>query len=154
LEKQKQDAEQLVQELEKERAEKAGLNEKLAQAEDEKGKLRTQLEEIRLAKEALEKKVAAIFAEGEVTLKRIIVRPSEPIEGKVIVVESASNIVVTDLGLKDGIKIGDILTVYRGDTFIAKMRVEKSEEDMSAGVVLTEWAKGEIQKEDNVKYIE
>ncbi|MBI3990583.1 MAG: hypothetical protein HY350_00380, partial [Candidatus Omnitrophica bacterium] len=56
--------------------------------------------------------------------------------------------------LKDGIKIGDVLTVYRGDTFIAKIRIEKSEEDMSAGVVLTEWAKGEIQKEDSVKNLE
>ena len=154
LEKQKQDAERLAQELENEKTDKNSLNEKLTQSEDEKGRLRTELEQVRIAKETLEKKIADIFAEGEVNLDRIIVRPSNAIEGKVIVVDSATDIVVTDLGLKDGIKLGDILTVYRGETFVAKIRVEKVEDDLSAGVVLSEWAKGAIQKEDNVKNLE
>jgi hypothetical protein len=58
--------------------------------------------------------------------------PGSGLEGKVLVLNKDYNFAVINLGSKDGVKLGDIFSVYHNDTFIGDVKVEKIHDSMSA----------------------
>lgn len=54
------------------------------------------------------------------------------VQGKVLVINRDYNFAVINLGSKDGIKLGDIFSVYHNDTYIGDVKVEKIHDSMSA----------------------
>ena len=59
-----------------------------------------------------------------------------PIEGVVEDVDSELRLVVLSVGKNDGVKPGYEFTVYRGDRFIAKVRVTKTYDNLSGARIL------------------
>ena len=58
--------------------------------------------------------------------------PGSGLQGKVLVINKDYNFAVINLGSKDGIKLGDIFSVYHNDTYIGDVKVEKIHDSMSA----------------------
>lgn len=104
-------------------------------------------------KTALEEKVAELAAAlpKNIELEKIVVKPIRELTGKVIAFDKENTFVVIDLGSKDNLKLGDVLSVYRDDKFIGKVQVEKVEEKTSAAVILTPWRNVEYKESDAVR---
>jgi predicted RNase H-like nuclease (RuvC/YqgF family) len=71
-------------------------------------------------------------------------------EGKVLVVNREYNFAVINQGSKDGVSIGDIFKVYRGNKELGEIKIEKIHESMSAGTFLTPQIKDKINEGDRV----
>ncbi|MFA4983886.1 MAG: hypothetical protein WC559_01035 [Candidatus Omnitrophota bacterium] len=93
-------------------------------------------------------------APGEMTAAREEARPikknSSIPEGKVLVVNRDYNFAVINLGAKDGVRIDDIFTVYRGKKELGDIKIEKIHDSMSAGTFLTQQLKDKINEGDRV----
>jgi len=71
-------------------------------------------------------------------------------EGKVLVVNREYNFAVINLGSKDGVSMGDIFKVYRGNRELGEIKIEKIHESMSAGTFLSPQIKDKINEGDKV----
>ncbi len=71
-------------------------------------------------------------------------------EGRVLVVNRAYNFAVINLGSRDGVSMGDIFKVYRGNRELGEIRIEKIHESMSAGTFLSPQIKDKINEGDKV----
>lgn len=81
------------------------------------------------------------------------IKPGEAIvsvEGKVLTVSEKVNLVIINVGKKDKVDVGMEFTVYRGDKFIGKIRIEKVESEWSSAMCLQEFMKERVQAGDNV----
>lgn len=56
-----------------------------------------------------------------------------------------------NLGTNDGIKKGDIMSVYRDDNFIGKAEVSKTKRRSATASVLADWQDVEFKKNDEVR---
>ena len=93
-------------------------------------------------------------ASQPVELERIVIKQvSDALVGKVIKVDKKYAFVVLDLGNRDNLKVVDVLSVYRGDRFIGKVRVERLEDDRSAAIILPEWQNTQFREGDRVKRV-
>jgi myosin heavy subunit len=61
-----------------------------------------------------------------------VAAPGSGLQGKVLVINKDYNFAVVNLGSKDGIKLGDIFSVYHNDVYIGDVKVEKIHDSMSA----------------------
>jgi DNA repair exonuclease SbcCD ATPase subunit len=76
--------------------------------------------------------------------------PVEPIEGKVLAVSNQYDLVVISVGKKDKVDVGVEFTVYRGNKFIGKVKVEKVDNEWSSAMSLKEFTVEKVQVGDNV----
>lgn len=106
-------------------------------------------------KDALEEKLNRFnFASQPVELERIVIKQvSDALVGKVIKVDKKYAFVVLDLGNRDNLKVVDILSVYRSNKFIGKVRVERLEDDRSAAIILPEWQNTQFREGDEVRKV-
>ena len=74
--------------------------------------------------------------------------PSTPVKGMVLAADSKSDIYLISVGSKDQVKVGDELTVYRGDQFVAVVVVDKVFEDKAS--VITKREGGKALKKDGM----
>lgn len=81
--------------------------------------------------------------------KKAEVSQVKSLEGKVMVVNKEYNFVVLNLGVKDGIKIGDQFSVYHLDKMVGEVKVEKIHESMAAAGFAVE-LKDAISENDKV----
>ena len=91
------------------------------------------------------------IAKKTVELEPIVVKTPPYLRGRVLVVNREYDFVVVDLGKADNLQKGEMLSVYRGDNFIAQVRVEKIEEKLSAATILPQFRQEEIRENDIVK---
>lgn len=105
--------------------------------------------------ESLEAKIEELNKTNRaVELEKIVVTADLPVStviGNILVVNKEFNFVVVDLGKKDDLKLGDILSVYRKDEFIGKVQVERLEREISVASILPDWEKTEFKENDVVK---
>jgi len=76
--------------------------------------------------------------------------PPKPIHGKVLAVNPDVNLVVLSVGERDGVKTGYQFVVYRGDSYVGKVQVEKVMPDMASARILKDITKADIIGGDNV----
>ncbi|MBI4743340.1 MAG: hypothetical protein HY776_00670 [Actinobacteria bacterium] len=88
-----------------------------------------------------------------IELEKIVIKTTPDLTGKVLVFDKEHVFVVINLGSKNNLKLGNILSVYRDDKFIGRVQVEKIEEKTSAAVILTPWKNVEFKESDVVKEI-
>lgn len=69
--------------------------------------------------------------------------------GKVVSVNKDNNFVIVDLGESSGVKLGDVISVYRDSKYIARLEVIQVRQDISAADIKEQWA--EIKAGDIVK---
>jgi len=178
LEQERKKTEGLMAQVLKEKEERLNLSYKLSKVEEDYRKLKEQFELLLEAKEALEEKVRSMMKKKGIELEKIEVRSAyRPQEAKkeeffeseiprkkegipapdaesakttVLVVNRQFNFIVTNIGRLDGAEVGAELDVYRGGDFIAKTRIEKLYDKMSAATILPEWKKARIKEGDQV----
>ncbi len=120
--------------------EKDGMNRKLEQAE---AVLQNKIGEIWEVKDSLDRSFQAVqdkpLSANEVELSPIVVNAQDaaPVmkfgfEGKVMSVNEQSNFVIVDIGEKRGLRVGDMLGVYRGPDYIARLEVLQVRPDIAA----------------------
>ena len=71
------------------------------------------------------------------------------VSGKVTFVDHAWNFVILDVGLSNGVVPNGELIVYRGNTFLGKIRVTKVDPNDAVAEILPD-VKGDIQVGDKV----
>ncbi|RKY37335.1 MAG: hypothetical protein DRP78_01400 [Candidatus Omnitrophota bacterium] len=152
---------------------------RLEKADKDYQKIKSQLTQVRTAKDALESKIIRLSkvknTEG-VALGKIVVDNSakvkslvsslkgenvnyvtipaaKELQGQVLVVNKEFEFVVINLGKKDGMKVSDTLDVYRGRTRIGKVRIERIYDTMSSAVILSKFTNSSIRDGDVVKLI-
>ena len=91
---------------------------------------------------------------GAVQLERIVVSETGAAasSGRVVSINRDWNFVVIDLGW-DAVRIGDTVSIFRGDQLLAKARVERVQEGICAATLLPEWQAAEIHVNDVVKIL-
>ncbi len=87
-----------------------------------------------------------------VQLERIVVSDpaSSATKGRVVSVHRDWNFVVIDLGWND-VKIGELISIFRNDQLLAKAKVERVQEQVSAATILPEWDATNVQTNDLVR---
>jgi len=150
--------EQLKADLEQQKTSRQDLEGRLNQASSEGMKMKEQVRVIQQQKDELEAKLKELESGSDgVELGKVVVNsevlkekpqaaaPSTPkgekkaaapkvntLEGKVMVVNKDYNFAVINLGSKDGVKMDDVFSVYRGGKVIGELKVEKVHESMAA----------------------
>ena len=84
-----------------------------------------------------------------VQLDRIVVSSADApaLQGRVVSVHPEWNFVVLDLGWST-VKIGETVSIVRGDKLLAKARIERVQEGVCAATVLPEWQMAEVHVND------
>ena len=98
--------------------------------------------------------IAPDFKSGKnkVDLDKIVVNPNNDTRGRILSVDKEAEFIVCDLGLKKGIKTGDVLSVYRGDEYLGDVRVSRVQEDLSAADIIPPFSSRKVRKNDSVVF--
>lgn len=105
-----------------------------------------------MGKEILEERIKQ-FKETPrtVELEKIVIKPASELVGKILVVNKEYAFIALDLGSRDNLKLGEVLSIYRNDEFIGRVQLERVEEKISAAAILPEWKNVEFKENDMVK---
>ncbi len=87
------------------------------------------------------------FAEEDVASEE-----TEDPDADVLVVNRKFDFIVANLGKLDGADLGTELDVYRDGEFIAKTKIEKLYDNMSAAAILPEWKDANIKEGDQIYF--
>lgn len=87
--------------------------------------------------------------------KKLLTEPIGPakiIKGKVLAVSETHKIVIINVGtaIEKEISVGNEFTVYRGDKYISKIRVDKVEKEYSSAVIMPGTEKESIKVGDDI----
>ena len=124
-----------------------------AMFDDEKVKyseLKGRVDKLTEVKDMLEEKVRDVINKQGIELERIVVKAEGELEGKVLVVNREYNFIVVDIGARDDIQLGDILTIFRNGRYIGEANVEKIYDTMAAATIAREVQPHSIMINDNV----
>lgn len=88
--------------------------------------------------------------QDKVNLDTIVVAPSSEKQGKVISVDADTGFLIADLGEKDGIARGVILSVYRDKTYLGDVQVSRVLPEMSAADFIPPLNGQLVNKDDQV----
>lgn len=72
------------------------------------------------------------------------------LEGKVLVINKEYNFVVINMGSKDGVNLGQVFTIARGNNILGDVKVEKLHDSMAAAGFITEDTKNKVREGDKV----
>ena len=154
LEVKTNEVDQVVKRLEAEAKAVELLQGRLAQMEGQVSQLQAELVLSARAREELAQRLPTQAGTGAAELEKIkvVVGPLGGLNeasGKIIQVNPDWQFVVVDLGWHT-VNIGDVLGIYRGDQLIAKMKVERVQEQVAAASILPEYRTAEIAVNDRV----
>jgi len=85
-----------------------------------------------------------------VELGKIVVTPQQEGKGKIISVDKETDFVILDLGEKDGVNSGTVLSVFRGKAYLGDVKVSRVLPEMSAADFLPPLKSQSIRKDDQV----
>ncbi len=91
-------------------------------------------------------------AKAKMELDKIVVNPNEGTRGKVLSVDKEAEFLVCSLGLKQGIKTGDVISVYRGDEYLGDVRVTRVQEELCAADIIPPFSSRKVRKNDTVVF--
>lgn len=67
-----------------------------------------------------------------------------------LVMKTEGELAIVSAGTDDGLRVGHIIDIYRGDRFVAKGRVVNAEYNMAAARILSEYRQAAVQEGDIV----
>lgn len=143
--------ERLSTSLEDSKREVDNMTSSIEKLREENKTIQAELTQIRFAKEQLEENMQELIS-GGVGLKPVIVKQKVEIEGQVLVVNKEFDFVVTNIGRENMIEQNMILTVFRNNNPIGKIRVEEVYDNMSVANILPEYKQAGIKENDYVRY--
>ena len=88
---------------------------------------------------------------NKVELDKIVVNPNG-VRGKILSVDKDAEFVVCSLGLKQGIKAQDMLSVYRGEEYLGDVKVSRVQQDMCAADIVPPFSSRKVRKNDIVVF--
>jgi ABC-type Na+ efflux pump permease subunit len=88
--------------------------------------------------------------EDKVDLNRIVVTPDSAKEGRVLSVDTETDFLIFDLGSVHGIKSGDVMSVYRGKSYLGDVKVSRVQEEMSAADFIAPLVSRKVRKNDQL----
>ena len=172
------DLERVKKEIEDQKVLKSDLENKLNQAQGEMKSMQSKLTVLDSAKKDLELKIKDLEDKSSqgVELGKIVVNPepvkadnvkgkkkakevkaakvvapvANEVEGKVLVINKEYNFVVINLGSKDGVGLGQVFSIYRGDNYLGDVKVEKLHDSMAAAGFVSEDVKDKVKEGDKV----
>ena len=86
---------------------------------------------------------------GKMELGKIVVNPPEG-SGHILSVDTYAEFVVFNLGLKQGVKPNNVLSVYRQDRYLGDIKATRVQDEMSAADIIPPLSVGDIHKNDSV----
>ena len=89
---------------------------------------------------------------GKVELDKIVVNPNDGTRGKVLSVDKDAEFIVCNIGLKQGIKAGDMLSVYRGEEYLGDVKVSRVQQEMAAADIVPPFSSRKVRKNDIVVF--
>jgi hypothetical protein len=133
-------------------------NQNLLKAEQDKTKELltkvTNLEEAKKKEEAKAREAAsqekAEVGSSKMELDKIVVGQETGSRGRVLSVDKESEFVVCSLGVNQGIKLGDLLSVYRGDQYLGDIKISRMQDEMSAADFVLPLSSRKVRKNDIV----
>lgn len=90
--------------------------------------------------------------DNKVQLDKIVVDPNDGARGRVLSVDKEAEFIVCNLGMKKGVKVGDILSVYRGEEYLGDVKVSRVQEELSAADIIPPFSSRKVRKNDNVVF--
>jgi len=91
------------------------------------------------------------MAKDKVELDKIVVNPNG-VRGKILSVDKDAEFVVCSLGLKQGVKAQDLLSVYRGEEYLGDVKVSRVQQDMCAADIVPPFSSRKVRKNDIVVF--
>ena len=133
----------------------AGFQEKIAGLEKKNTDLEQKLKELNESAPARQVRseiipTPAAAMQDKVNLDRIVVTPETAKEGHVLNVDSETEFLIFDLGAKAGIKQGDIMSVYRGKSYLGDVRVTRVQDEMAAADFIPPFSSRKVRKNDQI----
>ena len=85
-----------------------------------------------------------------VDLEKIVVRPGEIPEGRVISVNVDNDFLIFNLGAEHGVVPNMLLSIYRSDNYLGDIKVARVQEGMSVADFIPPFSKDKVKKDDRV----
>jgi actin-related protein len=137
-------AEQKIVELE------AQVKAAVSRQEELKANLQNQTPAIDSRDVSVENASSASTDDGKVQLDKIVVVPNEVPQGRVLSIDTDTEFVIINLGDKDGVKSGDMLTISRGQEYLGDVKVTRVQAEMSAADLIPPLSSKILRKNDQV----
>jgi len=83
-------------------------------------------------------------------LGKIIVNIPDAQKGRIMSVDKEAEFVICNIGTKQGVKSGDLLSVYRADEYLGDIKVSRIQDEMSAADLIPPLSVGKVRKNDIV----
>lgn len=96
------------------------------------------------------KPLEIVETKTEVKLDKIVVNPTDIPAGRILSVDRDTEFVITNLGSKDGVAVGKILSVYRGNEFLGDIQITRVQPEMSAADLIPPFSSQRVRKNDQV----
>ncbi|MBU0467930.1 MAG: hypothetical protein KKD07_02320 [Candidatus Omnitrophica bacterium] len=156
---------QLEEKLKLEISLKEGLKEKISKFEQKAKELEVtivQLEQNKVVPKPVVPEIVkpsqivpAVLKESEVEdeevdLEKIVVIPIEVPEGRILSVDKETGFVIINLGEKDGVLMGSVMSVYRGKDYLGDIKVSRIQPEMAAADLLPPFSSRLVRKNDQV----
>ncbi len=163
-----------LEEVKRARQEAEKKNEDIVKFQEEISQLQSQVNKILEEKRVLEEKIQdqikieknrvgvsrLLSSEGaqspsdileeKVDLPKIVVSPPKVAEGLVLSVDVETEFVIVNLGSKKGIKMGQILSINRGQEYLGDIQVTRVQPEMSAADLIPPFSSRVVRKNDQV----
>lgn len=137
-------------------AELARVNNDLRRLDGQQGQLEDQYWSVTRRYEEVIKQLSQ-YTNTDPNLARMADMAGKFLRGKVLAVggDPRTGVVSISLGANEGVKENQVFSIYRGDKFVAKMRVENIRDNHATGRLLPEFmGKAVIAENDSVKTAE
>jgi len=86
----------------------------------------------------------------KVELDKIVVNPQDGTQGHVVSVDTDAEFVIFNLGLKEGIKPDDLLSVYEDNKYLGDIKATRVQDELSAADIIPPLSVNAIHKNDIV----
>jgi len=73
------------------------------------------------------------------------------VDGRVLSVDTETEFVIVNIGEKDGVEVGAVLSVYRDQNYLGDIKITRLQSEMSAADLIPPFSVKKIQKNDRIK---
>ena len=79
-----------------------------------------------------------------------MVAAAEASQGRVLSVDKENDFLIFNLGEKDGVKPGFLMSIYRGEDYLGDVKVSRVQSEMSAADFVPPFSSQKVRKNDQV----
>lgn len=86
----------------------------------------------------------------QVELEPIVISSSQMPAGRVLSVDKENEFLILNLGEKDGLKPGFLMSIYRGNDYLGDVKISRVQPEMSAADFIPPFSSQKVRKDDHV----